>query len=69
MSSHFRYTTLDKPLTVISVNGPAVTIIDGGSTTNSPTAVRCACLTNGAVLSGFTLQHGGTRVTSLIALV
>jgi hypothetical protein len=55
---------LDKALTVQSVNGPLFTIIQGAwdpATTNGPLAVRCAWLTNGAVLSGFTLEGGGTR--------
>ncbi|MBE0541357.1 MAG: PKD domain-containing protein [Verrucomicrobia bacterium] len=55
---------LDKALTVRSVNGPAVTIIQGEwdpITTNGPAAVRGAWLTNGAILSGFTLTGGATR--------
>lgn len=55
---------LDKVIVVLSVNGPAVTIIQGAwdpTTTNGPLAVRCAWLTNGATLSGFTLQGGATR--------
>ena len=55
---------LDKALTVISVNGFVATVIQGAwdpATTNGPLAVRCAWLTNGAVLSGFTLQNGATR--------
>lgn len=55
---------LDRPILVQSINGPAVTIIDGASLTNGSAAVRCAWLTNGAVLSGFTLQRGGTRISS-----
>ncbi len=52
---------LYKPLTVRSVNGPFVSFIEGGWTTNGPTAIRCAWLTNGAVLKDFTLEGGGTR--------
>src|SRR5207244_3750343 len=47
-----------------SVNGSPVTIIQGAwdpSTTNGPLAVRCAWLTNGAALNGFTLRGGATR--------
>jgi len=54
-----------KPITVRSVNGPAVTVIKGAGIVNGtvigPAAVRGAWLTNGAVLSGFTIQSGGTR--------
>lgn len=55
---------LDKPILVRSVNGPNYTIIQGAwdsATTNGPGAVRCAWLTNGATLSGFTLRGGATR--------
>ena len=55
---------VDKPILVRSVNGPYQTIIQGAwdpATTNGPTAVRCAWLTNGATLSGFTLRGGATR--------
>ena len=51
---------LDKALAVQSVNGPAVTIVQGAGV-NGSTGVRCAWLTNGAVLNGFTLQRGATR--------
>jgi len=57
---------LDKALTVMSESGYAVTVIQGAwdpVTTNGPLAVRCAWLTNGATLSGFTLQGGATRST------
>jgi hypothetical protein len=43
---------MDKPLTVRSVHGPELTLIDGAG------LVRCAYLSDGASLSGFTLAHG-----------
>jgi hypothetical protein len=54
---------LDKALLVVSLNGYTHTVIQGAwdpVSTNGPAAVRCAWLTNGAVLNGFTLQNGAT---------
>jgi hypothetical protein len=52
--------TLDKALTVQSVNGPVVTTIIGRVIILSP-QVRCAWLTNGATLSGFSMLYGYTQ--------
>ena len=49
---------VDKPLNVSSVNGPAFTTIVGRASFLGK--VRCAYLTNGASLSGFTLANGGS---------
>jgi hypothetical protein len=55
---------LNKALMVVGINGWANTVIQGAwdpVSTNGPAAVRCAWLTNGAVLTGFALQNGATR--------
>ena len=54
---------LNKAVTVQSVNGPWVTIIQGAGATNGTKAVRCAWLTNNAALTGFTLKWGATRTS------
>src|SRR6267378_2876223 len=53
--------TVTNSLILQSVNGPAVTVIQGnhGSGTN---AARCALLTTSAVLSGFTLTNGQSGI-------
>jgi hypothetical protein len=63
---------INKAVTVSSVNGPAVTVIEGysvpGSFPWSLSSVRCAYLTNGAALLGFTLSNGTVRATSYLNL-
>ncbi|PWU22026.1 MAG: hypothetical protein C5B50_00265 [Verrucomicrobia bacterium] len=55
---------VDKPVTVQSVNGPSVTVIQGAQlpfdATNFDGNVRCVYLTNSTALIGFTISNGGT---------
>jgi hypothetical protein len=46
--------SVNQPLTVQSVNGPGVTVINGGGTQ------ECVYLTNNAIMVGFTLTNGVT---------
>ena len=56
---------ITKPVTVSSVNGAGVTVIEGAfdPSTNGPLAVRGAWLVDGATLAGFTLRNGATRTS------
>lgn len=58
---------LTKPVTVRSVNGPAVTQITGQKP-NGSSAIRCAYVGNGAELIGFTLSDGGTMTNAVPVL-
>jgi parallel beta-helix repeat protein len=59
--------TIDKPITVQSASSPSQTIIVGqgvgtDGTNNGDGAIRCAYVGAGAILSGFTLTNGHTRI-------
>lgn len=53
---------ISKAITVRSVNGSAVTFIEGSGTNffGTASAIRCVYLSNNAKLEGFTLRHGAT---------
>jgi len=58
---------IDRAVSVRSVNGPQVTIIQG-HTASDGAPVRCAYLTNGASLSGFTLTGGAAPSSGIQGL-
>jgi hypothetical protein len=58
--------TVDRAVTVQSVNGPTATVIKGDYTppTRGGPNSRCVYLTNGAAIIGFTLANGGTAFST-----
>ncbi len=52
---------INKAITVESVNGPTSTIIAGSRSPAAPPLIRCVYMTNGTLLSGFTLTNGSSR--------
>jgi hypothetical protein len=58
--------SLNKPVTVVSVNGPAVTTIIGyAAPLVNNFGQRCAYVSSGALLAGFTLTQGKVELTTL----
>ncbi len=55
---------VNKAVTVQSVNGPNVTVIDGGVVMPGDDGVRCVYLASGATLNGFTLEYGSANIVS-----
>ncbi len=52
---------VERPIRLVSVNGPGVTVIQGRSAlANGAVAARCVYLNAGAALSGFMLTNGST---------
>ncbi len=49
---------VNKAVTIQSVNGPNVTVIEGGGVWDLNAGVRCVYLASGATLNGFTLTLG-----------
>ena len=64
---------VDKAITLRSVNGPETTLIEGfslpGSFPWSLDSVRCAYMTNGAMMIGFMLTNGSVQATDYRNLV